>query len=177
MPGEDSALHFAVLQQFWSHLLFATLQIHPVVFFFSKLEGCPSSSVGSRWCHRVGIWICPSGKIPPSPVSCGEPACPAREPQKPQAREPPKSSFRKNWEGLGFEMLLSTFLPGGMRGRLGWAPTRALLSRFGFSRLAREQGLNSVLFPVGFCSAPAPSSSTGGKICALPSSIPHPSNV
>lgn len=59
------------------------------------------------------------------PVSCGEPAaCPAQEPQKPQPREPPKSSFRKIWEGLGFEMLLSSFLPEGMCGRLGSAPTR-----------------------------------------------------
>lgn len=61
----------------WSHLLFATRQMHPAPFF-SKLGGSRMwqqecwTSVGSRSCHRVGIWICPAGKIPPweAPAPC-----------------------------------------------------------------------------------------------------------
>lgn len=55
----------------------------------------------------------------------------------------------------------------------------ALLSRFGFSRLARKH-LNSVLFSVGSAQLQpqaAPQKGRGGKICSLSSSIPLPSNI
>lgn len=133
MHGGDPALLFTILQQFGVTFSLPPLRSTLLLFFqaWRQQEDVPAGML-----KLCGLQVMPQGgdmdlssRENPSlsgssPVSCGEPACPAREPQKPQPGEPPKSSFRKNREGLGFEMLLSTFLPEGMRAGLGWAPTR-----------------------------------------------------
>lgn len=71
MPGEDSALHFAVLQQFWSHLLFATPQIHPAFFFFPSLKGVPAALWAPGRATGWGYGSVQQGKSLPAPCPVG----------------------------------------------------------------------------------------------------------